>query len=412
MMGRPRTNTRIWGWAAAAAAMASGVALAHERFVKHNLKNPMHDDFFLNLPKWGKFGMHPDYVRVGINSFVVLFMFLLIWFLRQPIEEMALNRVFRPIGPKAHRIAHSVASFLTDKPVKGSTFYNLGEWALIWFLRIPGLVLIFSATLDSLVMPSFPLDPTSAAIFKYAQVILAILILTQTLLPLCGALIFGTFLYLFKWGWSVALDALPVVTPAVVYISSPWSSHKISIGEPSVTQMAFIRRILGFGFFALGFLKIWNHDLLMGVGDNYPEFMEDPLVKFFSLGTDPYYRRETFVTSFALAEVVSGFMLTIGVFTRIWASIMAFVFAKLLFVNFGFAEMPHFFPIGGCLSLIFSNKLTSEFDWVEEKEERAGREGKRALQAIIIVGSALVVAFVTIFPMMYALSFTDRATVP
>ena len=43
-------------------------------------------------------------------------------------------------------------------------------------------------------------------------VLLAILILTQTLLPLCGALIVGTWLYLFRWGPLVAIDALPVVT--------------------------------------------------------------------------------------------------------------------------------------------------------------------------------------------------------
>jgi hypothetical protein len=58
-------------------------------------------------------------------------------------------------------------------------------------LRSPGLFM-YSATTDSLVMPSFPLDPGSATIFKFAQVGVAILILTQTLLPLAGALLLGT----------------------------------------------------------------------------------------------------------------------------------------------------------------------------------------------------------------------------
>lgn len=401
---------RVFGWALAAGMLASQVASAHERFVKHKLKVPLHDDFFLQDSKWqGVLNMQPDMVRVGVNCFVVLGAFLLIWFLRQPIEEFALNKIFRPIGPTAHKYGHLVASFLTDKPVKNRAFYGLGEWALLVYLRVPGLVLMYSATNDSLVMPSFPLEPQSAIIFKFAQVILALLILTQTLLPLCGALILGTYLYLFRWGWYVALDALPVLVVCVVYISSPWSSHKISISEPSVQQMRWIRVILGFSFFALGWVKVWNHDLVAGVADNYPSVLEDPMVKFFSFGTNAYYKRETWVMSFALAEVLSGFMLTIGVFSRIWASIMAFVFTKLMLVDFGWSEIVHMYPIGGTLSVIFSNKLTSELDFIEAKEERAGREGKNLKQIVLIIGPALAVAFLVLFPMIYLLTFTDRA---
>lgn len=402
---------RVFGWAVAASMLASQVAFAHERFVKHKLKVPLHDDFFLQDAKWqGVLNMQPDMVRVAVNCFVVLAAFLLIWFLRQPIEEFALNKIFRPMGPTAHKYAHLVASFLTDKPVKNAAFYSLGEWALLVYLRVPGLVLMYSATNDSLVMPSFPLEPQSATIFKFAQVLLALLILTQTLLPLCGALILGTYLYLFRWGWYVAIDALPVLVVAVVYISSPWSSHKIAIGEPSVQQMRWIRVILGFGFFALGWIKVWNHDLVAGVADNYPSVLEDPMVKFFSVGTNPYYKRETWVMSFALAEVLSGFMLTIGVFSRIWASIMAFVFTKLMLVDFGWGEIVHMYPIGGTLSVIFSNKLTSELDFIEAKEEKAGREGKNLKQLALIVGPALAVAFLILFPMMYLLTFTDRGS--
>jgi hypothetical protein len=402
---------RVFGWVLAAGTLASQVAFAHERFVKHKLKVPLHDDFFLQDAKWGgMLKMQPDMMRVGVNCFVILSAFLLIWFVRQPIEEFALNRIFRPLGPRVHRGAHILASFLTDKPVKNRAFYALGEWALLVYLRVPGLVLMYSATNDSLVMPSFPLEPQSATIFKFAQVILAILILTQTLLPLCGALILGTYLYLFRWGWYVAIDALPVLTVAVVYISSPWSSHKISISEPSVFQMRLIHVILGFGFFALGWVKVWNHDLVAGVADNYPSVLEDPMVKFFSFGTNIYYKREAWVTSFALAEVLSGFMLTIGVFSRIWASIMAFVFTKLMLVDFGWGEIVHLYPIGGTLSVIFSNKLTSELDFIEAKEERAGREGKNLKQLALIAGPALAVAFLIIFPMLYLLTFTDRGS--
>ena len=50
-------------------------------------------------------------------------------------------------------------------------------------------------------------------------------------------------------------------------------------------------RALALSFFALGWLKIWNHDLIAGVADNYPSVMRDLLVNFFAIGTDPQYRR-------------------------------------------------------------------------------------------------------------------------
>src|SRR4029079_963725 len=89
-------------------------------------------------------------------------------------------------------------------------------------------------------------------------------------LPLCGALIFGTWLYLTRWGWMVAVDALPVLSVAVVYVSSPWQSHKLAITDLNARQMRWVRLTLGFGFVALGWLKIFNHNLVAGVADNYP----------------------------------------------------------------------------------------------------------------------------------------------
>ena len=120
----------------------------------------------------------------------------------------------------------------------------LGEWAVIMLLRSPGLVLMYSAAIDSLVIPSFPLDPGSATIFKFAQVGVAILILTQTLLPLAGALLLGTWLYLFRWGWYVAMDALPILIVAAIYVSSPWQSHKFTIVQLNAKQMKWVRCLL------------------------------------------------------------------------------------------------------------------------------------------------------------------------
>ena len=127
------------------------------------------------------------------------------------------------------RFLHHIANFLTDQPVRLQWFKTLSEWSVILFLRSPALVLMYSATNDSMVMPSYPLEPTSALYFKFLQVALAILIITQTALPLVGAVVIGTWIYLWRWGWMVAFDAIPVVTVAVLYITSPWNSHKLAI---------------------------------------------------------------------------------------------------------------------------------------------------------------------------------------
>jgi uncharacterized membrane protein YphA (DoxX/SURF4 family) len=387
--------------------LAGGVAWAHERFVRHNLKVPLKVELFARHP--GHFlGLHPSMLRVGLNAAAVLFAFLFIWFSRHTMVEWVQRHVLTRVGGRVQRAAHQVACFVTDRPVKNRVWHTIGEWALIMFLRSPGLVLMYSATNDSLVMPSYPLDPVSATFFKFAQVLLAILILTQTALPLCGALIFGTWLYLIRWGWMVSVDALPVLTVAVVYVTSPWQSHKLAITEMNATQVRWVRIVLGFGFMALGWLKVYNHNLVAGVADNFPSVMNDPMIKLFSLGTDPAYRRETWIVAFGLAEVLSGFLVMVGVFTRLWASIMIFVFTKLMLVDFGWDEIPHIYPIGALAAVLFSNKLRSEFWRVEDWKEHARREGKLARQLVAVGGPALVIATVVLFPLLYVISFFDR----
>src|SRR5207249_645453 len=304
---------------------------------------------------------------------------------------------------------HHLASFVMDKPVRLGWFHALGEWAVIMFLRSPALVLMYSATNDSLVMPSYPLEPSSATAFKFIQVVLAILILTQMFLPLSGALILGTWLYLFRWGWMVAVDALPVVTVAAVYVSSPWQSHKLAITELNRGQMRAVRLILGFGFTALGWFKLYNHNLTAGVADNYPWVMNDPMLGFFSLGTDPAFRRENWIVSFGLAEVLSGFMLMTGIFTRVWCLMMLWVFTKLMVVDFGWDEIPHIYPIGALLAVMFSNKLHTEFVRVEQMERNAARGGRPAAQLAVVVASSVAIAFVAIFPLLYLLTFASRS---
>jgi len=390
--------------------LGSGAAFAHERFVKHNLRFPLKYEFFGRWPNQ-PLGLHPDMLMIGVRVVGILGAFFVIWFIRHSLTEFLERTFLRRVGGLIQHWGHKLACFLTDRPVRGKIFHAIGEWAVILFLRSPGLVLMFSATNDSLVMPSYPLDPASASIFKFAQVGLAILILTQTWLPLCGAMIIGTWLYLFRWGWMVAVDAVPVLTVAVVYCTSPWQSHKLAITKINASQMRWLRIVLGFGFVALGWLKVYNHNLVAGVADNAPSVLNDPMVAMLTGGHDVsyVYRREAWVIAFGLAEVMSGFMVMIGVFTRLWATIMAFMFTKLMLVDFGWDEIPHIYPIAAMLVVIFSNQLTSEADPIEKKDLEAWRAGKPMKRAAIVGTTAVVSSVLVIIPLLYLISFFDRS---
>jgi uncharacterized membrane protein YphA (DoxX/SURF4 family) len=383
-----------------------GLVSAHERFVKHGLKQHLHDAFFMQGP--GPFGMDPNMIQVGLLVCLVLAAFFVFFFLREGLDEFLRYRILAPLRGRVQRAVHTLACFIMDKPVRTGWFHTLGEWSVIMFLRSPALVLMYAATNDSLVMPSYPLEPTSAIYFKFLQVLLAILILTQTLLPLCGALMIGTWLYLFRWGPLVAIDALPVVTAGILYAMSPWQSHKLAITRLNPTQSRWIRIVFGFGFVVLGWSKIYNHDLTIGVADNYPWIMNDPMVGFFTMGTNPLFRRETWVLSFGLAEVMSGFMIMMGVFTRLWGTIMIVMFTKLTLVDFGWDEIPHLYPIGAALAVVTSNYLRSEFGIVE-RIERALRGGTPVRRWALVAVSATVIAFLAVMPFLYLLTLTDRS---
>lgn len=407
---KARAAERLSPWLSFIVAMlGGGVAVAHERFVKHNLRFPLKYEFFGRYP--GKpLGLHPDHLMIGVRVVGILGAFFAIWFIRRSLTEFVERTFLRRVGGTVQSWGHQLACFLTDRPVRQKVYHSLGEWAVILFLRSPGLVLMFSATNDSLVMPSYPLDPASASIFKFAQVGLAILILTQTWLPLCGAMIVGTWLYLFRWGWMVAIDAVPVLTVAVVYCTSPWQSHKLPITKINASQMRVLRIVLGFGFLALGWLKVYNHNLVAGVADNAPSVLDDPMVAMLMGTDDPHYiwRREAWVIAFGLAEVMSGFMVMIGVFTRLWATIMAFMFTKLMLVDFGWDEIPHIYPIAAMLVVIFSNSLTSEVDAIEKMDLEAWRAGKPLKRFAIVGTTALVGSVLVILPLLYLISFIDR----
>jgi hypothetical protein len=195
----------------ATVSLSPPVAQAHERFVLHRLKVPLQNDFFTR-----SLMQNPDMSRIGVNVALVLLAFLVIWMFRFPLQEFVEERILGRFGGATQRVGHSIACFLTDSPVRHKLFHLAGEWAVIMLLRSPGLVLMYSATTDSLVMPSFPLDPGSATIFKFTQAGVAILI---------------------RYRWQAPSSSVPGFTCFAGAGMSPWMRSRFSSLRPFMSRL-------------------------------------------------------------------------------------------------------------------------------------------------------------------------------
>lgn len=394
----PRRRTWL---AAAALALAPHAAFAHERFIQHTPRWPLHEEFFRSL----KGDPRGDMLNIAGRIALVMAAMLFVWFVRQPLYQLLENRLLQHLEGRPKEFVRQIAAFVLDQPVESPAFQSLGQWMVVLFLRCPALVLMFAAANSSLVMPSYPLEPSTQSLFQFVQVAMAIGILTQTLLPQAGGVIFGTFIYIiYAYGWKTAVDVLPVLTVAAVYVSSPWDSWKRPIISISEQQMRWVRLILGFSFFTLGWMKIHNYYLTIGVADNYPAVMNDLMIKLCYFGTDPAFKRECWIAAFALAEVLTGFLLMVGVFSRVWCLMMVYVFTKLMLVDFGWPEIPHLYPIAAFLVVMFSNNLPNEFHRMDKQAEAAAQKGKLGAYMVRSLGLALAMAVLVIFPLLYLLT--------
>jgi uncharacterized membrane protein YphA (DoxX/SURF4 family) len=386
---------------AALRSISSGMAFAHERFIPHTSKDPLHEGFFQSL--------NPDMLAIGLRGAVSMAILMGLWSLRHRLNDFVEHRLLEHLRGGPRMFLRRLASFLMDKPVEHPWFKAVDEWVMVFFLRCLALVLIFSANRRALVIPSYPLDPATLPLFQLVQVLLAAAILTQTWLPICGAMILGLFFYqLVAFNWIIAVDMLPVLLVAGVYLSLPWDGWKHRVTPLDQWQIRWIRLVVGVSFFMLGWLKIYNCYLTVGVADNFPAVMDDPLIQLFYLGTSPLYRRECWVIAFAMAEIVTGASLILGVFCRVWCLLLVFMFTKLMVVDFGWAELPHLYFIGIFLVLLFSNHLTTELTWIESRAAQAAQDGKQGRSLFIALGSAVFFAILVVYPGLYVLTRLAR----
>ncbi len=405
MVAAPRLSTRkrlarsirlpAIGALSAAVALPTA-ALAHERFVKHDVLQPFPHDFFFHVDH--------NVVSIAVRVCLAMAAVLFLWFRRHAIEAFIETKLRAGATGRRADLIRFGLRFVTDQPMAARWFERIGEWAVILFLRCPGLVLMYAASNSSLVMPTYPLAEPTKALFQYASVALGIAIITQLALPLCGAAIFAIFGYIvFAYDWKLAVDVLPVLSVAIVYVTCPWNSHARLITSLSRRQIRLVRLVLGFSFFALGWMKIYNPDDVIGVAQNFPTVTEDVLIKLFYCGTDPRLKTGCWLVAFALSEVLSGFLVMVGVFSRAWSLQLVYVFTKLMVVDFGWPEIPHLYPIGAFFLLAFSNQLSNELDG----EPRAAGD-RRWWRSRWGLATATALSWLLIFPLLYALTLTQR----
>ena len=395
----------IWGIAALLLCVP-GLALAHERFIAHTPKMPVYEAFFTYI----------NYNMLNVASRVAFIMGAMMtgWFMREPVYDFIMRHIMKKMPPPIKDLFVFGAAFAMDKPIKHPWFTTLNQWIVILFLRCPALVLMFAAANKSLVMTSYPLEPSTTAFFQFAQVLMALGILTQSFLPFGGATIIGTFIYLcFDYDWKIAVDVLPVLTVAVIYVGAPWDSWKRAITNINLLQMRWVRLVLGFGFFALGWMKLYNYYLTVGVADNFKDVLNDPMILMFYAGTAKSMARECWIVAFGMAEVMTGFLLMVGIFSRVWCLMMVYLFSKLMIVNFGWAEIPHLYPIGAFLVVMFSNNLTNEFSKVDDLANKVAKARKGYIKHGIISGAlGFTLAILAVYPALYLLTKTHPKAMP
>lgn len=244
--------------------------------------------------------------------------------------------------------------FLTDEPLPDVMQKFITPFVQTLAVRIPAVVLMYAAANNSLLIPSFPLDAGAARYFQFPQAILGILIITETALPFVGGSLVAMFAYcVYRYGFVVSLDGLPILAVAYAYITMPISARSRHL-TIRAEQVSHIRMLVGICFFALGLMKILNQELIVGVADQFPAVMNDPVINLFSIGTDAAYRREWWAFGFGMSEILTGVLLAMGVFRRALSLSIAMVFSKLMFLDFGWPEVPHLYFISVLLIISFS----------------------------------------------------------
>jgi hypothetical protein len=320
-------------------ALAPRAVFAHERWVKHDAQ-PFDHHYFQS--------MTGQVLQLSLLAAAAVAVTIGLWYLGAVVLVHRLTPTsVEKSDPRTRRgvvarFAAALVRFFLDGYVEGPGFARAELIAVFIFARLPALVFLLGAAQGWLVMPSFPVEgqPGIPAMIPGVVILgievgLAIWVLWGGQRRALGAAFLIVFAYLcLGYGWA-AVDALPVLASAFFYL---FTTPGVAL---SPRQVAGIRFGLGVGFICLGLVnKIYNAELFIGVGDNYPALLAGPRAVL------PWLTRECWSLATALGEIVFGLLLFLGIFGRITSLVLALIFGNFI-LFFGCSEIVHLYPMAG-----------------------------------------------------------------
>ena len=348
-----RTLIRRPDWTRAAAllfaALAPSAAGAHERWVRHDAR-PFNHGYFQS--------MSGEVLELSLLATVAVGVIIGLWYLGAVglVERWTPTSVEKNLprpkrGPLA-RFVVAVLRFALDGYMDSPALARAEAVAVLVFARLPGLVLLLGAYEGWLVMPSFPISGPMSQVIVTVEVVLALWILWGRFPMALGGAFIAVFVYLCVAYRLAAVDAMPLLASAFFYLEA---RPGIAL---SPKQVSGIRFGLGVGFICLGLVnKIYNAELFIGVGDNYPQLIAGPRSVF------PWLTRESWSFATALGEMVFGLLLLLGTFSRITSLVLALIFSNFILV-FGWAEIVHLYPIAGFTVLFLHSAPGTALDGI------------------------------------------------
>jgi uncharacterized membrane protein YphA (DoxX/SURF4 family) len=359
-----------------AVVFSPSIAMAHERWIQHELSKPVNDALFTT--------MSTDMASVVGRTVFIFLVFMTGWIYRDRIERVVRKTLKRQLHDKPLAVALEMSDFVFGREMHGALFARASNLAMRFVTTVPALVLMFAAARGDIIMPSFPIPLSSPhlGLLRFGQAALAVLIITDVAIAYVGASLCGLVAYcLGRYGAIVAVDALPVLGVAFIYLTQ--NSKVFSAGE----RVKWCRAIVGISFFLLGVMKMANHNLTVGVADQWPDVLQDPMIRLFWYGTDAQFQREWWCIGFGMSEMMTGLVLAFGFFSRPLALLVAAEFTSLMVFHFGWPEFPHFYPIAVLLVVVFSQGVKEDLKHPHKQFLSAKLAGLAALAALMLTSA-------------------------
>lgn len=382
----------------AAALLWPALAQAHERWVKHDAK-PFDHSFFQS--------MTGQMLELSLAATAAVAVIVALWYLAAvPLVDRLTPTSMEKTLPRGRlgvvgRAFGPLIRFALDGYMDNRWLARAERVAVFIFARLPGLVLLLGAKEGWLVMPSYPVPAPLTAPILGLEVVLAVWILWGGFRPALGGALLAVFIYLCVAYRLAAVDAMPLLASVFFYIYA----------RPGVVlsprQVAGIRFGLGVGFIFLGLVnKIYDAQLFIGVGDNYPQLIAGPKSVF------PWLTRESWSLATALGEMVFGLLLLLGLFSRITALVLALIFGNFILV-FGWAEIVHLYPMSGFAVLFLHTSPGTALDGILFRTHVRGWQAAGYRTSFLLYrASVFVVALGTAALMIFAPLYLTVQVIP